>query len=222
MGAACLALLGLAALGAAPASATFTGRNGRLALAWYDNDQGARDEAFWGIVTVPSSRFTIHPTYLASCTNVNITCADFSDPAYSPDGKRIVFVRDSELVVANANRSGQHALAAADDQRSNPTFAPSGQRLLFVSAVSKGIDTSDLSGNDIRTVTPVSGNHPVWSPGGGRILFDHGSSIWTVRTGGENPQLLIPNASMPDWSPDGRAIAYVCGPLAGLCVARYA
>jgi dipeptidyl aminopeptidase/acylaminoacyl peptidase len=220
LGVACLALLGLAALAAAPASATFAGRNGRLALAWYDNDQGAHDEAFWGIVTVPSSRLTINATYLASCTNLNITCPDFSDPAYSPDGKRIVFVRDGELVIANANGSGQRALAAADDQRSDPSFAPSGQRLLFVSAVSKGIVTSDLSGNHIRIVTPVSGDHPVWSPGGGRILFDHGSSIWTVRTGGENPQLLIPNASMPDWSPDGRAIVYVCGRLAGLCVAH--
>jgi hypothetical protein len=43
-----LAVLGCAALATAPASATFAGRNGRLAVAWYDNDQGAHDEAFGG------------------------------------------------------------------------------------------------------------------------------------------------------------------------------
>jgi len=214
-----VAVLGFALLAAAPASATFAGRNGRLALAWYDNDEGAHDEAFWGIVTVPGDRPTIHPAYLASCTNLNITCPDYSDPAYSPDGKRIVFVKDSELILADANGSDRRGLTAAVDNGSAPSFAPSGQRLLFVSA-SAGIVTSDLSGNHIRAVTPASGDHPVWSPGGGRILFDHGNAIWTVRTGGENPQLLIPNASLPDWSPNGRAIVYICGRLATLCVAR--
>jgi Tol biopolymer transport system component len=214
-----LAVLGITALAAAPARATFAGRNGKLALAWYDNDQGAHDEAFWGISTVRWDRLTAHETDIVSCTDINITCPDFSDPAYSPDGRQIVFVRDGVLVIANANGSGQRAIAAAADQRSTPSFGPAGQRLLFASAVS-GIVTSDLSGNHIRVVTQMGGEDPVWSPGGRRILFDHGSAIWIVRSDGGNPHRLIPHASMPDWSPDGRELVYVCGRLAGLCVER--
>src|SRR6059058_4047821 len=107
-----LAAAGMLALGAAPAAATFPGHNGRIALAWLDNDQGAHFEADYAVVTVPWPHGS-HPGHnVVSCTSLD-GCPTFSRPAYSSSGSQLLYTElpfsasapqpPSELVLANAD-----------------------------------------------------------------------------------------------------------------------
>ena len=59
------------------------------------------------------------------------------DPAYSPDGSRIVFVAthdgDPELYIADADGSNVTRLTENDAVDASPRWAPDGSHLLFVS-----------------------------------------------------------------------------------------
>jgi dipeptidyl aminopeptidase/acylaminoacyl peptidase len=54
--------------------------------------------------------------------------------------------------------------------------------------------------------------NPVWSPSGAEILFGgisrNSYQAHIVSSDGQNSRLLIPNASDPRWSPDGRRIVF--------------
>jgi Tol biopolymer transport system component len=218
------------ALIAAPATATYKGRNGRVALAWLDNDQGAHFEAAYAIVTVPWIKGSTTGKNVVSCTSLD-GCPQFSHPAYSPDGSQVVYTNlpfsasapqpKSQLVLADSDGTNPVTITDPVQNYFDPSFTPSGQRLLFVrsptaspggGATPQGqIVTSNLQGTDIRGVTTVPGSDPKLSPNGRTVLFDHAGAIWTVGIGGVNPHKLIKNATTPDWSPNGRNIVYASG-----------
>ena len=51
---------------------------------------------------------------------------------------------------------------------------------------------------------------PAWSPDAKLLAVERvgkrESSIWTIRPDGTDPQLVLPNASLPSWSPAGDRI----------------
>ncbi len=221
--------LALSTLVAAPAAATFAGRNGPIAEAWLDNDQGAHSEANYAIVSVPWLKGSSLGQNLRSCTSLN-ACPKFSHPAYSPDGARLIFAeipnvfgsaQTSELVLTDPG--GGHQVVVSDPAANllEPSFAPSGHRLVFVRAPlspptsgsppTGPIVTSNLAGTDVRVVTNLSSSDPVTSPDGHTVLFVHAGDIWSARTNGTNAHRLIANASMPDFSPSGRKLVYASG-----------
>lgn len=222
-------LLGAASL-AAPAAATFRGHNGRVAMAWLDNDQGAHFEAAYAVVAVPWLRGAGRARNLVSCTSLD-GCPQFSHPGYSPDGSQVVYTElpfsasapqpKSELLLADADGTNPVTITDPAENYFDPSFTPSGRRLLFVRSATASpgdetppsgeIATSDLAGGHIRTVTAVRGASPKLSPNGRTVLFEHGGSIWSVGIGGGNAHRLIRNSTMPDWSPSGRSIVYVAG-----------
>jgi len=213
----------------APAGATFAGRNGPVAEAWYDSDQGAHQEIRFEIVSVPWLRGVANPRKLRTCSSLD-GCPQFSHPAYSADGTRLVFAEEpniyaptqtSELVLATADGGSPIVISDPMTNYVEPSFAPSGNRLVFVrtaASTSAGgvpatgaIVTSNLAGTAIHVVSSLAGSDPVMSPDGRSVLFVHNGSIWSVATDGSRPHPLIANASMPDFSPSGRKIVYAAG-----------
>ncbi|MFL5797783.1 MAG: hypothetical protein ACJ77A_07595 [Actinomycetota bacterium] len=116
------------------------------------------------------------------------------EPGYSPDGERIVFVRDRQLVEAGAPRN----LSA-----------------LFV---------VNVDGTGLRRLTTweLAVRTPSWSPDGSRILFASGdlipprggrrAQVFVIGADGSGLRQLTSSATAvafwPSWSPDGSRIVF--------------
>ncbi len=138
-------------------------------------------------------------------------CVDESDPAYSPDGEKIVAVRQADLHDGSPTRLVLviHDLATGEATEIPETSFP--------------YDTNDIG-------------HPRWSPDGTQIAFHvvegpptsrrqlifpeptspGPSSIYMVGTDGSDLRQLTTDgvaAGDPDWSPDGSLIVFGPTPL---------
>jgi Tol biopolymer transport system component len=117
-----------------------------------------------------------------------------TNPAWSPDGRRIAFTRNEDV--------GEYTTLSADD--------------VFVMDAD-GSDVEQLTADQVG----VHSGQPAWSPDGMRIAFVRGASVPTalvVRPGsvfvmnadGSDVQRLTRGwlDARPAWSPDGREIAF--------------
>ena len=214
--AACVAL-------AAPASATFPGRDGRVAFA---SNRGGQYDLF---ATTPRGRAT---TRLTRTPTVNEL-----QPAWSPDGRRIAFGRRSfadqnhpgpwEIWVMNADGSHQRRIARG----SEPAWSPDGRSIAFTGSYTPRVGHPDIwvmhsDGTHKRRLTvntAATDTSPDWSPDGRLIAyvsnlggFGNGTrGVWTMRTDGSHKRRLTPaglRTASPSWSPDGKRIAFVRWP----------
>src|SRR4051794_13855936 len=110
-------------------------------------------------------------------------------PAFSPDGKQIVFT---------SNRDA--------DNLALPVFEQDFE-----------IYVMDVNGTNVRRLTTSPGidTEPAFSPDGSKIAFASTRAgnldIWVMNADGSNPQRLTTSAfheTEPAWSPDGTKIAY--------------
>ena len=219
------------AVGAAPASATFPGPNGRI--------------AFNGFVEETESLeiFTANPNgedvqQLTSNPNV------FSElPDWSPDGQRIAFYRERidvdqpvQIHVMNADGSDVTQLTRGPGFHGFPAWSPDGGSLAIAAdwgdyAALRGIwiipasDPGGVTRQEARRVTTrpadIRGedSEPQFSPDGSSIVFTRfksfrKSAIHRVGIDGTGLERLTPwrlNASDPDWSPNGKKITFDSG-----------
>lgn len=107
------------------------------------------------------------------------------DPRISPDGKRIVYVRNfmdimkdrrrANLWIVNADGSGHEALTAGDHHDSSPRWSPDGKRLLYISDAGGSTQLYCRWIDSGRTAKLTALAHgpaaPVWSPDGTQIAF---------------------------------------------------
>jgi len=118
-------------------------------------------------------------------TRLTDSPADDTSPAWSPDGKKVVFLSD------RSGRVDLYSLEADDPE--HPEFV---QALQF--------KTTPLT----QTPDPEVGIS--FSPDGKRIAFIRTGRLWTMNADGTDPKLIIdtPSITSYDWAPDGKWIAF--------------
>lgn len=148
-----------------------------------------------------------------------------SHPRWSPDGKRIVFVRSqygpdaiSEIYTMNADGTDTRRLTRSDVWEEEPAWSPDGQQVAFESG---GIYVMNADGSNRRALVDTDDDYyePAWSPDGSHIAFN---SYREASSGDIYTQAFVVNKdgsglvhvpdqakedayySAPRWSPDGK------------------
>jgi TolB protein len=147
-----------------------------------------------------------------------------NDPAWSPDGQRIAFLRahrnvDPTLIVANADGSGQRPLPLQSSE--GPVFSPDSRRILFVRGGRIYVTSDDWSsGIELVNAAPSTAGNPQWSPDGDAISFVLGpdsrsADVYVMNADGSGRRRVTHVGAgagrpySPLWSPDGTQIAYL-------------
>lgn len=207
-------LLGLVCVGAlagpiaGPAQATFPGDNGRIAYTWSVGGASFDDPPQPRLVGVVSVRRDGRDRRLVARRGFR--------PRYSPDGRRIAFLRSQRLWIARADGSSARRVSPRDWQVSSYDWSPRGTRLAFVrDLIGRGASvmytvTPDGSGlrRLLKPTQSLSLAPGAWSPDGKGIVYEQHSARSLVRVirAGRITTLVRP-ASRPTWSRRG-LIAY--------------
>ena len=157
-------------------------------------------------------------------------------PAWSSDGKRVVYERilhpaSTEHLVPTASRDAEFDLVLSEPF---PSFSPDGAKLVYSQYGGNGVNTSNTSiqimnanGTEERELFHREGYSAfdaVWSPTGKELAFCVGryfrapglpaSQIAVINPDGSGFRTIADdgmNNGFPSWSPDGKRIVYKRG-----------
>lgn len=142
---------------------------------------------------------------------------DFN-PAWSPDGTKIAFERNSEIYAMNADGTGQTILTGEgiDLFGSSPTWSPDGSKIAFSGSagLASGIYVMNADGTGVELLSTGPVFNPAWSPDGTKIAFqdfDPGSleyAIYIINAADGTGRTKLKVGMDPSWSPDGTKIAF--------------
>ena len=158
---------------------------------------------------------------------------DDQTPAYTPNGRQIVFSRCKGEACAiwkmRSNGTHQHALTRFHEPSEtvdvSPMVSPNGKRIAFTRFNKGGIHTRIFlirtDGTHAHAVTPwrLEALLPDWKPNGRRIVFSSngfrtGSSVFTMRPNGSSIHRVTPdrypfNDVAAVYSPKGNRLAFI-------------
>ena len=161
------------------------------------------------------------------------TSGDAGDPAWSPDGTRIVFsnlpthTAGVGIFVINVDGTGLAQLTWNTDAM--PAWSPDGHRIAFARNVATwstaywDVFVMDADGSNVSRLTTTGGGgnsgfsgHPAWSPDGERIAFSSNRiysqvEIYVMNADGSGLTQLTFDSANDDcatWSPDGASLVF--------------
>ncbi len=199
------------------AHAAFTGTNGKIAFA-SDRGDGLGGE----IYTMDADG--------SNQINISKDPANDGDPNWSPDGKKIVFVKvlsfNAEIYTMDADGSNLVRLTDNPADEFSPVWSPDGTKIAFRSTRDGNAEiyvmNVDGSGETNLTNNPSYDDEPTWSPDSSKIAFasgrDGNMEIYVMNADGSNLKNLTNTPPVgdngkgegsPAWSPDGTKIAFM-------------
>jgi Tol biopolymer transport system component len=225
-----IALL-LPAVGAPAASASFPGKNGKLAVVVEACPAGEDDDGDRRRLRAYSATGR-NMGELTDCT------ADRFGPNWSADGTRVAFVQgggDDPFGTVAADGSDLQPIPVNSTGGASyffgPSFAPDGEHVVF--AFAQSIFRSRLDGSELEELRPqasCNGNAdncteidgPVWSPDGKTIAFESQQfafgpgkkpklkpGIWLMRaSNGKLIRRVAKGGGQVDWSPDSKRLVF--------------
>jgi TolB protein len=151
-------------------------------------------------------------------------------PAWSPDGKQIVFASDRtgdwEIYILRIGDEQARQLTRAPGRDAHPAFSPDGKTIAFQSPREEGGHTNlylmNVDGSDQRRITSHEGfaGVPVYSPDGKQLAYQWTTDMkdyqgWrlmmTAPAAGAPTRALTDgkaNDQVPNWSPDGKRLVF--------------
>ena len=154
-------------------------------------------------------------------------------PVWSPDGKRIAFLRTmgpaydpfasgefdpqrpAEIAIVNAGGGGMTVLTRNERHRTSLDWSPDGTRFVYAYDSGSGqtrIAMTKSDGSELGDV--ATGSEPEWSSSGSAIVFQSAGVVSVVNADGTGLRKLV-RGEQPTWSPDGTRIAFIRGFLPG-------
>lgn len=143
-------------------------------------------------------------------------------PAWSMDGKKLVYASDQDIWIANADGSGSRKIYGSMSWDGDPVFYDSNS-ILFASEQVDAFSSKFISIHRIgidgtgrrQLTTNAHSREPALSPDGGSIAYisrvANDYDIWVMATDGTSKIRLTDgkgNEKEPSWSPDGKYIFY--------------
>ncbi len=146
------------------------------------------------------------------------------DPAWSPDGSKIIFESDrsgspEDIWVMDSNGSNQQRLTYWPERERFPKYSPDGTKIVFMRQYGSqyNIWVMNADGNNPVQLTtdPADDRIPCWTPDGSKIVFESlrsgGGDIWIMDPNGSNKVRLTTDPARdahPAVSPDGSKISF--------------